>query len=374
VEQKLAALRQQIEEERQQEKPSQTVGQYIVAWYELYYDEKRAPATCKLTREQIDHHIVPGLGDIQLNQLQPDHIQEWVNRLQRTRCRITYEPKSADGQPDKQLITLLAEAQPFLSSRRIEMIVGVLHMALKRAVVDKRIMHNPMVHVNLPPVPAYEPRVLLDEEVEQILRALRGYRLETLYHVLICLGLRRGEALKLKWKDLNLESGKASLFIRKGKTPASRRTLPLSDELVDSLLQHREHQQREQEHFGVQWNPKRLVFPSLAGTPLSGRNVYRHFKSVLIKAGVEEKKPPLGNRKQATTDLDDDEPSVRIHDLRHWACSYMLREGTPLKEVQEVMGHATVTTTLRIYAHVIGDGKRQAINRTSRLLKGSKDE
>jgi integrase len=291
-----------------------------------------------------------------------------VNTLKTTRRRPTYIPRNANGERDEAKAAALAGAQPVLSPRGIEIIFGVLNRALKYAVDEQIIALNPAKTVVLPPVSIYEPRVLSDEEVERILQAIRGERLETLYHLWICLGLRRGEALKLKWKDLNLESGKASLFIRKGKTPASRRTIPLSNELVESLLQHREHQQREQEHFGVKWNPKRLVFPSLAGTSIIGRNVYRHYKALLVKAGVEEKQPANGAQVPAP-DLDDDEPSVRIHDLRHWMCSYLLREGTPIKEVQEIMGHSTVSTTLKVYAHVIGDNKRQAVNRISQLLK-----
>jgi integrase len=98
--------------------------------------------------------------------------------------------------------------------------------------------------------------------------------------------------------------------------------------------------------------------------------VYRHYKAMLVKAGVEEKKPNNGAQ-TLSPKLEDDEPSVRIHDLRHWMCSYMLREGTPIREVQEIMGHSTVTTTLKVYAHVIGENKRHAVSRISQLLKQS---
>lgn len=105
------------------------------------------------------------------------------------------------------------------------------------------------------------------------------------------------------------------------------------------------------------------MFPSLAGTRISGRNLYRHYKGLLVQANVEAQPSP----NQQATGVGA-RPSIRLHDLRHWACSRMLCDGTPIKEVQDIMGHATVTTTLKIYAHVIGDGKRQAINRMGRVL------
>lgn len=369
---KLRALREHMQQSAQAEdrQAEQTVAEYVTHWYRMCVEGNVAPSTQTLTFDQIEHHIIPGLGNFQLNQLQSVHIQEWVNDLRKKRCRPTFIPKGENGEPDEHLLKALAESRPFLSPRRIQIIVGVLKQALNHALENDVIPKNPAETVSLPPVPDYEPRVLSDEEVGQILQTIQEDRLKTLYHLLICLGLRRGEALNLRWKDLNLEPGKASLFIRKGKTPASRRTIPLSDELVDSLLRHREQQDQEQELFGAGWNPQKLVFPSLAGTPLSGRNVYRHYKAMLVKAGVEEKKPNNGAQ-TLSPKLEDDEPSVRIHDLRHWMCSYMLREGTPIREVQEIIGHATVTTTLKVYAHVIGENKRHAVSRISQLLKKS---
>jgi site-specific recombinase XerD len=64
--------------------------------------------------------------------------------------------------------------------------------------------------------------------------------------------------------------------------------------------------------------------------------------------------------------------TVRIHDVRHSAASLMLAQGVPIREVQELLGHATVHTTLRIYAHVIGDGKRRAIDGLTDALMGEK--
>jgi integrase len=353
---RLRALSEHMKQSTQAEdqQAAQTVAEYMNDWYATYFAGKRAAATCKLNRAQIDQHIIPGLGHIELKTLRTQHIQEWVNALHATPCRRRHAKQQHEP--------------GFLSQRTVAIIFGVLSKALNRAVQSGIIPTNPATFVELGADPAneYEPRVLVDEEVMRILDAMNGHRLEALYHLLICLGLRRKEVLELAWPDLHLDTDDARLVIRKSKTRAGRRTVPLSDELIASLQTHRERQQQEQAVFGPEWNPGGLVFPSEAGTPILGSNLYRQFKAILWKVGVEERERHAAGagpapRKKTT--------SLRIHDLRHWACSVMLRDGTPIKEVQEIMGHATVTTTLKIYAHTIGEGKRQAVGRMSRILK-----
>jgi integrase len=352
---KLRALREHMQQNSQAEdqQAEQTVAEYINDWYAMYFAGKRAATTCKLNRDQIDQHIIPGLGHIELKMLRTHHIQQWVNALYKTPCRRRHENQQKDP--------------GLLSQRTVEIILGVLSKALNRAVQSGIIPTNPATFVELGADPAneYEPRVLLDEEVALVLDAMKEHRLEALYHLLICLGLRRKEVLELEWRDLHLDTDDTRLVIRKSKTRAGRRTLPLSDELVASLRTHRERQQYEQVVFGPAWNSGGLVFPSEVGSPILGGNLYRQFKAILRKVGVEEK---VRHDAGSAPDTLEKATSIRIHDLRHWACSVMLRDGTPIKEVQELMGHATVITTLKIYAHTIGEGKRQAVGRISRIL------
>jgi integrase len=83
------------------------------------------------------------------------------------------------------------------------------------------------------------------------------------------------------------------------------------------------------------WQDQDLVFPSQVGTPLSARNLQRHFKSLLKRAGLPE--------------------SFRFHDLRHTCATLLLRQGVNPKFVQELLGHADVTLTLNVYSHVLPD-------------------
>lgn len=322
VARKLRVMRQHIEQGKQPGTKQARTGDYLLDWYQQCVAAKTAPATERMYADQIQRYLIPELGTLPLQTLSVDHIQCFVNTLQ---------------------------GLPHLSPRSIHIAYGVLRQALNHAVATGRIGQNPTKHVILPPIPPYEPYVLSEEEARRLLHAVADDRLEALYHVLF-LAPRRSEVLNARWQDIDLE--KQEFIIRRGKTRASRRIIPLPAVIVQRLREHQQQQQNEQAIFGVEWNPEHLVFPSRAGTRISGRNLIRHFKAMLRKANVPS--------------------TVRIHDVRHSAASLMLAQGVPIREVQELLGHATVHTTLRIYAHVIGDGKRRAIDGLTDALMGEK--
>ena len=128
-----------------------------------------------------------------------------------------------------------------------------------------------------------------------------------LYSVALTSGLRQGEALGLRWQDVDLAMG--YLHIKKQlqrvqgefqlverKTPRSRRTLALPGSIVAALRHHKDHQQDERERAGRQWQDSDLVFTTDRGRPLDGTVVSHHFHRVLDRAGL---------------------PQRRFHDLRH---------------------------------------------------------
>jgi integrase len=85
-----------------------------------------------------------------------------------------------------------------------------------------------------------------------------------------------------------------------------------------------------------------LLFPSRAGTPINPRNLIRQFKELLTKAGLPD--------------------TIRFHDLRHTAASYALANGLDVKTTMEMLGHSQASTTLNIYAHVLKENRRDAVN------------
>lgn len=83
------------------------------------------------------------------------------------------------------------------------------------------------------------------------------------------------------------------------------------------------------------WQAQGLVFPSSVGTPLTARNLQRHFKGALERVGLPK--------------------NTRFHDLRHTCATLLLRQGVRAKYVQELLGHADISLTLNVYSHVLPD-------------------
>ena len=132
------------------------------------------------------------------------------------------------------------------------------------------------------------------------------------------------------------------------KTRKSRRDIALPDVAVTALRAHRQRQAFERRATEPLWQEQGFVFTSTIGTPLEPRNVNRHLTSVLKRASLAH---------------------LRFHDLRHACATLLLLQGEELKVVQEVLGHASYSTTANIYAHVLPQLKRHAAASMDAVLK-----
>src|ERR671913_197611 len=113
------------------------------------------------------------------------------------------------------------------------------------------------------------------------------------------------------------------------------RQIRLTRKATEALRAHRKVQLEERRKLAGLWKDQGLVFPSQVGTPLSARNLQRHFKSLLGRAGLSK--------------------GFRFHDLRHTCATLLLRQGVNPKFVQELLGHADISLTLNTYSHVLPD-------------------
>ena len=113
------------------------------------------------------------------------------------------------------------------------------------------------------------------------------------------------------------------------------RSIRLTRKATAALREHRKRQLEERIRLGTLWQDHSLVFPSGAGTPLSGGNLNRAFKALLRRAGLSS--------------------MIRFHDLRHTCATLLLQQGVNPKFVQELLGHRDVSLTLNVYSHVLPD-------------------
>jgi len=197
-------------------------------------------------------------------------------------------------------------------------------------------------------------------QARAFLMAAQGDRLEALYSVAIALGLRQGEALGLRWADVDLDAGTlrvrhalqridGTLQLVEPKTKRSRRTIPMPPTVTATLRAHRVRQREERLVAGARWQEHDLIFPSTIGTPADARNVVRRFHAILDRAGL---------------------PAMRFHDLRHTCASLLLAQHIPPRVVMEILGHSNISMTLDIYSHVTPALQREAAQGMETLLVG----
>jgi len=201
--------------------------------------------------------------------------------------------------------------------------------------------YNAAALADPPRVPERQPKWLDVEQAKAFLNAVAEDRLEALYRVAVSLGLRQGEALGLRWDDVDLEGGQlrvswtlqrvnGHLELVEPKTKKSRRTVMMPVSVTEALRQHRARQVEERLQAGSKWQEQGFVFTTLLGTPLEGTKVTKNFQKVLASAGL---------------------PQMKFHELRHSCVSLLGAQGVAPRTITEIMGHSQMSTTMNIYAH-----------------------
>lgn len=303
----------------------QTVQQYLEAWLESVKPQIRG-SSWRRYGDYVRVHLVPGLGRIALAKLTPQHIQ------------LFYSRKLSEG----------------LSTSTVHHIHEVLHRALKDALLMGLVQRNVSEMVRAPRRSSREMMTLTDTQAKQLLEVVRGERFEILYFLALTTGMRLGELLGLRWQDLDLERGtlqvrmnvqqsEGGFILAETKTAYSRRSIGLTRTATLALYRHRACQNEEGLALGESWNNSLgLVFPNrLGGIMIPDNLTKRYFKEVLRKLGLSEE--------------------VRFHDLRHTAATLLLSRGVHPKVVSEMLGHADISITLRVYAHVTPHMQEAAI-------------
>jgi len=307
----------------------QTVAQFLDRWVEDVVRPSVRPRTYQSYKQLIRLYLGPALGRHQLAKLEPQHVQAMMNE------------KLAAG----------------LSPRTVNYQRAILRRALGQAVKWGQVSRN--VAALTEPVRGKTPEIrpLSVPEARKLLAAAHGDRLEALYSVALALGLRQGEALGLRWTDVDLDAGTltvryalqrldGTLQLVEPKTDQSRRTVALPATVVAGLTAHRDRQAFERAKAGARWRESGLVFTNTLGGPLEPRNVVRHFHALLATAGL---------------------PRMRFHDLRHTAATILLAQGVPQRAVMELLGHTQLSTTMR-YTHILPAMRREAADLMERAL------
>jgi integrase len=187
-------------------------------------------------------------------------------------------------------------------------------------------------------------------------------RLGALWVLMLGTGLRRGEALALRWDDVDFGAG--TLHVRRtmttvrgqvvesgdGKTDAATRQIVLGDDLVDLLRRHHKRQAEQRLAAGPAWVDSDAIFVEVDGQAIHPNKASTTFSRSVSAAGL---------------------PAIGLHGLRHTHATMLLRAGVPIPAVAQRLGHANPSITLAVYAHALPDDDALAAEATARALFGA---
>jgi len=219
--------------------------------------------------------------------------------------------------------------------------------------------------VQPPRVQRVTMRTLSTDEVVGFLDAARETDYYVYFATLLYTGLRRGELLALRWRNLDLDNatltvvetayklGNGDYVIKEPKTAHSRRTVTLPSSLVELFKAYRADQELLRIQLGITLNVDDFVFIRSDGSPINPSAVTLAFRRIIKRAGLR---------------------GIRIHDLRHTHASLMLTAGVHPKVVSERLGHANIGITLDIYSHVLPGLQEAAADKFDMIFEPEKEE
>lgn len=327
----------------------------VADWLTYWLEHVAKPSVSEYTysgyRVDVHHHLIPGVGAHWLDKLQPEHLERFYAKMQ------------AGG------------SKPATAHHVHRTVRTALNVARAR----KHFTGDSPADLAKPPkVEEEEVEPYTVEEIRRLLALVADRRNGTRWAIALALGLRQGEALGLKWADIDLASG--TLRVRRSllrpkyehgcggacgrkpgmcperqrtnpltkdtKSRAGRRPVGLPDAVVALLQRHQEIQRKERKTAQDLWKEGGWVFTDRFGRPLNTNTDYREWKALLVEAGLRES---------------------RLHDARHTAATVLLILRVPDRAVMALMGWSSASMATR-YQHVVAEVRTDVADRLGGLI------
>jgi integrase len=314
-----------------------TLAEFLDRW-ESWAATQVSAKTLERYKDLASHHIRPHLGARRVQKLKPVDFAELYGRLMQPK------PEGAG-----------------LAPRTTGHIHRLLHRVFVHAVKWGVVTSN-TVTAEPPRVPRTEIEILGPDQVATVLHALRGQRLYPVVVIGLATGMRRGEIVALRWRDIDLDGGKirversleetkAGLAFKEPKTKAGRRSVGIPASVVAELRAHWRQQQEERLARGLgKGTPDDLAFPRPDG-----------------EAWPPDRLSSTWAKTVRTMKL----PKVTFHALRHTHVSQLIAAGLDVVTVSRRIGHSNPTITLNVYAHLFGNTDERAVAAVETALVGA---
>ncbi len=330
---KAARLRVDVADRTYVSPSKRTVAAYLEEWLQTLTGPKPKASTADTYRRALSRHVMPRIGGLRLDHLDVVHL----DRLYRDLTASGLAPATVRNQ-----------------------VHAPLRKALNDAVKKDYIRRNPALVATLPGAVKPAMKTWMGGELEAFLAAEEGSRYHALWTMLATTGCRRGEALGLRWGDMNLDEATATIrqqvtsighkiVIAEGTKTGKGRQVGLDARTVTVLRAHKASQAAERLALGPGYRDEDLCFAKVDGGPLHPEFVSRQFVRRCQALGL---------------------PRIRLHDLRHTWATLALEAGLDVKVVSNRLGHSSVLVTADIYTHVAPATDIAAAEKVADLIFG----
>ena len=303
------------------------MADYLKMWKELQMDEV-AETTFDGYHTYVDRHLIPYFKDLNINiqDITAGHVMDYLNYLSKDGGR---KDNKIGGQ----------------SNNSIRKIMSILRKVFDYAVLYGDIKINPALQVPMPQKEKNKSKrqvFLAAEEAQKMLDAFQNEEIGPIVFVTLYYGLRKSEALGLRWQAVDFENDTISInhtvvggshIVAKDstKTYCSERTYQLLPDIKALLLKLKDQQADYKRRLGSSYHNNDYIFKNPNGVPYRPDSLTRSFKRALARHGL---------------------PQMRYHDLRHSTASILVDKGWDINDIKEWLGHADISTTANIYAHI----------------------
>lgn len=342
VVEKMQELRRKRDDNYFIENNNVTLEEWIKEWMRIYKRPYISPRTYQGYVEK-SRTIVEHLGNMQLQKIELYHLQRFISELQKK------------GKSPKSL----------------RHYYSILKMCFDDAIMCRLMVMNPTKNLKLPSMRRKELNIMTKEEQQVFEGFMKEHTMGTAYIVLVNTGLRAGELSGLTWNDVDFDN--KSLYVRRGmqkittyddefnkvsrerkitdvKTENSYRVVPMLDKVVRVLKEYKEkiiEEQNELAELGKGFSEDDFIFKTKSNNPITSEYLRKHCQQICESHNFRK---------------------VGIHELRHTFATRSIEAGIDLRVLQEILGHASYSTTADIYVHILGKVKLSQMNRLEAYL------